>query len=77
MPLHVSSSPQEMDTPALVALCEVENDSVLRDLTRYSVLREAGYRYVITHSPDERGINVALLYQRGILTNYFPTEAIR
>ena len=25
-----------------------------------------GYRYVITHSPDERGINVALLYQRGI-----------
>lgn len=52
--------------PALVALCEVENDSVLRDLTRYSVLREAGYRYVITHSPDERGINVALLYQRGI-----------
>ncbi len=26
--------------PALVALCEVENDSVMRDLTRYSVLRE-------------------------------------
>lgn len=55
----------EWTPPALVALCEVENDSVLRDLTRYSALREAGYRYVITHSPDERGINVALLYQRG------------
>lgn len=52
--------------PALVALCEVENDSVLRDLTRYSALREADYRYVITHSPDERGIDVALLYQRGL-----------
>lgn len=52
--------------PALVALCEVENDSVLHDLTRYSILREAGYRYVITHSPDERGIDVALLYQRGM-----------
>ncbi|WP_418697280.1 endonuclease/exonuclease/phosphatase family protein [Bacteroides sp.] len=51
--------------PALVALCEVENDSVMRDLTRYSALREAGYRYIITQSPDERGINVALLYQRG------------
>lgn len=50
--------------PALVALCEVENDSVLRDLTRYSALREAGYRYVMTQSPDERGIDVALLYQR-------------
>lgn len=50
--------------PALVALCEVENDSVLRDLTRRSVLREAGYRYVTTNSPDQRGIDVALLYQR-------------
>lgn len=50
--------------PALVGLCEVENDSVLRDLTRYSPLKEQGYRYVITHSPDERGIDVALLYQR-------------
>ncbi|RHL10332.1 MULTISPECIES: endonuclease/exonuclease/phosphatase family protein [Bacteroides] len=50
--------------PALVALCEVENDSVLRDLTRRSVLREAGYRYVMTNSPDQRGIDVALLYQR-------------
>ncbi|MCD8182641.1 MAG: endonuclease/exonuclease/phosphatase family protein [Bacteroides sp.] len=56
----------EWTPPALVALCEVENDSVMRALTRYSVLREAGYRYVMTHSPDERGINVALLYQRGL-----------
>lgn len=52
--------------PALVALCEVENDSVMRDLTRYSALREADYRYVMTQSPDERGIDVALLYQRSL-----------
>lgn len=52
--------------PALVALCEVENDSVMRDLTRYSILREADYRYVMTESPDERGIDVALLYQRNL-----------
>lgn len=52
--------------PALVALCEVENDRVMRDLTRYSALREADYRYIITHSADERGIDVALLYQRGV-----------
>ena len=51
--------------PDLVGLCEVENDSCLRDLTRRSPLREAGYRYVMTHSPDKRGIDVALLYQRG------------
>lgn len=54
----------EWTPPALVGLCEVENDRVLRDLTRYSPLKEHGYRYVMTHSADERGIDVALLYQR-------------
>lgn len=48
--------------PDVVALCEVENDSVMRDLTRRSLLRTARYEYVMTHSPDRRGINVALLY---------------
>ena len=50
--------------PALIALCEVENDSVLIALTRYSALRELGYRYVVTDCMDQRGIDVALLYQR-------------
>ena len=54
----------EWTPPALVGLCEVENDSVMRDLVHYSPLKEHGYRYVMTHSPDERGIDVALLYQR-------------
>lgn len=48
--------------PDLVALTEVENDSVLRDLTQRSLLRRANYRYVMTQSPDLRGIDVALLY---------------
>ena len=48
--------------PDLVALCEVENDSVLTDLTRRSLLRNARYDYLVTRSPDLRGIDVALLY---------------
>ena len=48
--------------PDLIALCEVENDSVLHDLTRRSLLRNAGYEYLMTSSPDLRGIDVALLY---------------
>lgn len=48
--------------PDLVALCEVENDTVMRDLCRRSLLRGANYEYVVTHSPDLRGIDVALLY---------------
>ena len=51
--------------PEIVTLCEVENDTVLFDLTRRSALRALGYQYVMTDSPDERGIDVALLYQPG------------
>lgn len=56
----------EWNPPALVGLCEVENDTVLRDLTRRSPLKALGYRYVMTDSPDLRGIDVALLYQRDL-----------
>ena len=49
--------------PDLVALVEVENDTVLHDLTRRSLLRGAGYHYLMTSSPDVRGLDVALLYQ--------------
>lgn len=51
------------ELPSVVALCEVENDTVLHDLTRRSLLREAGYEYLMTESADLRGIDVALLYQ--------------
>lgn len=49
--------------PDLVALVEVENDSVVNDLAKRSLLRHAGYEYIITSSPDVRGLDVALLYQ--------------
>ena len=49
--------------PLLVGMMEVENDSVLFDLTRRSPLRRAGYDFLVTQSPDVRGIDVALLYQ--------------
>lgn len=54
---------QSNPIPDFVAMCEVENDSVMFALTRRSLLRNAGYEYVMTSSPDERGIDVALLYQ--------------
>lgn len=49
--------------PDFVALCEVENDSVMHDLTRRSPLRTAGYDYLMTSSKDPRGIDVALMYK--------------
>ena len=48
--------------PDMMVLTEVENDSVMRDLTRRSLLRQASYDYVMTSSPDRRGIDVALVY---------------
>ena len=60
----VITSAGEWGTPALVGLCEVENEKVISDLTQYSPLRKMDYRYIITNSPDPRGINTALLYQR-------------
>ncbi len=48
--------------PDLIGLCEIENDSTMHDLVRRSLLRNAGYEYLTTSSPDLRGIDVALLY---------------
>ncbi|MBF1369260.1 MAG: hypothetical protein HXN12_05060 [Porphyromonadaceae bacterium] len=49
--------------PDLIALMEVENATVLSDLLHRTALGEkAGYRHIITHGEDKRGINVALLY---------------
>lgn len=55
-------STSDKGIPDLIALCEVENDSALHDLTKRSLLRNAGYEYLMTSSPDLRGIDVALLY---------------
>ena len=48
--------------PDIVALLEVENDSTLFMLTKRSLLKGAGYKYVMTNSLDARGINVAIIY---------------
>jgi len=48
--------------PMVVGLCEVENDSCLRDLTHRSPLRIARYAYVHEEGPDVRGVDVAMLY---------------
>jgi endonuclease/exonuclease/phosphatase family metal-dependent hydrolase len=75
---------QQEGVPDLVALVEVENDFCLFDLTRRSLLRGAGYDYLMTQSPDVRGIDVALLYQpmtfRPICYDYLdvkPLEGMR
>lgn len=53
----------EWDTPALIGLCEVENETVLTDLLCRTPLKGLGYRFCITDHSDRRGLRVGLLYQ--------------
>jgi hypothetical protein len=57
--------------PVLVGLCEVENSWVLNLMLEETGMRNLGYSLLHSDSPDERGIDVALLY----LYNRFQVEA--
>ncbi|PKQ45985.1 endonuclease [Confluentibacter flavum] len=52
------------NTPAIIGVSEVENQDVLEDVVNDSILRDKNYGIVHYHSPDARGIDVALLYQK-------------
>ena len=58
-------------SPDIVGLCEVENRQVVEDLINLPVLRPKGYGVVHFDSPDERGIDVALLYKKSA---FLPTS---
>ena len=50
--------------PVLIGVCEVENKSCLEDLVQSEALNNFDYGYIFHNSPDQRGIHVALLYQK-------------
>ncbi len=52
--------------PVFVGLCEVENKEVLSDLVSRKELKTGKYDFVHYDSPDTRGIDVALIYQKDV-----------
>lgn len=50
--------------PSVIGLAEVENKAVLEYLVAQSSLKASNYGIVHFDSPDERGIDVALLYKK-------------
>ncbi|AXP80347.1 Endonuclease/Exonuclease/phosphatase family protein [Mariniflexile rhizosphaerae] len=56
------------NSPAVIGVCEVENRQVLEDVVNDTLLRSKDYGIVHYHSPDVRGIDVALLYQKKLFT---------
>ena len=53
-------------SPDVIGVCEVENKQVLVDLINHPILREKNYGIVHFDSPDERGIDVSLLYKKSV-----------
>jgi len=60
---HVISAINTNELPELVGLVEIENDRVLKDLINSNFLKAGNYSIAHFESPDERGIDVALLYR--------------
>ncbi len=56
------------DFPTLVGMCEVENETCIKDLIAFSVLKKCNYGYLVTNSPDVRSIDVALLFDKDQFT---------
>jgi len=52
------------NAPVLVGIAEVENEMVVQDLINADPLRKINYGYVHYDSPDERGIDTALIYHK-------------
>lgn len=51
-------------SPAIIGVSEIENIDVLEDLIQHDYLKKKHYGIIHYESPDERGIDVALLYQK-------------
>jgi len=54
--------------PDVIGVCEIENIQVLQDLINEPSLRDKNYAIVHFNSPDERGIDVALLYKKDVFS---------
>lgn len=60
---RVISELGQSNGPDVLGMAEVENAGVLKDLSNMPLLKTEGYNIVHFESPDERGIDVALLFK--------------
>lgn len=62
---------QVQTPPDIIGLCEIENKYVLEDLVNHPKLQKMDYGIIHFDSPDERGIDVALIYKHSA---FLPTS---
>ncbi|MGL2962550.1 endonuclease/exonuclease/phosphatase family protein [Flavobacterium sp. RSB2_4_14] len=68
---EIGTTDNPNNSPTLIGGCEIENRGVLEDLVKEPALINKGYGIVHFDSPDKRGIDVALLYQK---SHFKPTS---
>ncbi len=78
---HINQVMGEMKNPLMIGMCEIENETVVRDVLKHSTTMQ---KYGVVHyeSMDARGIDVALAYdsstlklaQSGILRFVLPEQ---
>lgn len=61
---EIGTGENTSNSPTLIGGCEIENRGVLEDLVKEPLLINKDYGIVHFDSPDKRGIDVALLYQK-------------
>jgi predicted extracellular nuclease len=59
----VIASIDSVHLPSIIGLCEIENRTVLEDITKQESLKRGNYHIAHIESPDKRGIDCALLYK--------------
>lgn len=67
---NITSSISSIDqdrVPAIIGVAEIENKTVLTDLI-YQPAFKRSYDFIHYDSPDKRGIDVALIYDRNLFT---------
>ena len=70
---EIGTSDQQKESPVIIGGAEIENRGVLEDLVKQPLLINKDYGIVHYDSPDKRGIDVALLYQK---KHFKPTSSI-
>lgn len=70
---EIGTSDQQKESPVIIGGSEIENRGVLEDLIKQPLLINKDYGIVHYDSPDKRGIDVALLYQK---KHFKPTSSI-
>lgn len=70
---ELGTSDQQKESPVVIGGSEIENRGVLEDLVKQPLLINKDYGIVHFDSPDKRGIDVALLYQK---KHFKPTSYI-